>query len=280
MKGREFEFRRKDDYKDEVIAWIKCLKERHEDILFIPNTDCIKSYYKGLVLYEKITDRCRNLVRRCSDKPLDEAIKVVGEGMPRDKERRTQQIIALNNMTFDKDRYSVCGFETTVSQKDVEISKKPEMDLVVINPSKKSMLLVEYKCKGESMLNGEQNIECHYNDYKTILDSAAIKQIKKEMIKSYILLCKINDINYNEKDFNADDYKVQIAFLFVDKVLDKDGNIESIITCDDYKKAMDMFNKLPQKDLKDVLYIRCETAEKVNLDQWENVKDSDLKKTI
>ena len=70
MKDREFEFRRKDDYKDEVIAWIKCLKERHEDILFIPNTDCIKGYYKGLVLYEKITDRCRNLVRRCSDKPL------------------------------------------------------------------------------------------------------------------------------------------------------------------------------------------------------------------
>ena len=68
MKDREFEFRRKDDYKDEVIAWIKCLKERHEDILFIPNTDCIKGYYKGLVLYEKITDRCRNLVRRCSDK--------------------------------------------------------------------------------------------------------------------------------------------------------------------------------------------------------------------
>ena len=68
MKDREFEFRRKDDYKDEVIAWIKCLKERHEDILFIPNTDCIKGYYKGLVLYEKITERCRKLVRRCSDK--------------------------------------------------------------------------------------------------------------------------------------------------------------------------------------------------------------------
>ena len=280
MKDREFEFRRKDDYKDEVIAWIKCLKERHEDILFIPNTDCIKGYYKGLVLYEKITDRCRNLVRRCSDKPLDEAIKVVGEGMPKDRERRTQQIIALNNMTFDKDRYSVCGFETTVSQKDVRIPKKPEIDLVIINPSIKSMLLVEYKCKGESMLYGEQNIECHYNDYKAILDSAVIKQIKKEMIKSYILLCKINDIKYDEKDFNADDYKVQIAFLFVDKVLDKDGNVESVITDDDYEHAMNMFNNLPQEDLKDVLYIRCETAEIVNLDQWKNVKNSDLKKTI
>lgn len=136
MKDREFVFRRKNDYKDDVIAWIKSLKKAR-GYSFIPNTDCIKSYYKGLVLYEKITDRCKNLVRRCSGMPLDEAIKVVGEGMPRDKERRTQQIIALNNMTFDKDRYSVCGFETTVSQKDVEISKKPEMDLVVINPSKK-----------------------------------------------------------------------------------------------------------------------------------------------
>ena len=43
---------------------------------------------------------------------------------------------------------------------------------------------------------------------------------------------------------------------------------------------MNMFNNLPQEDLKDVLYIRCETAEIVNLDQWKNVKNSDLKKTI
>ena len=91
---------------------------------------------------------------------------------------------------------------------------------------------------------------------------------------------KINDIKYDEKDFNADDYKVQIALLFVDKVLDKDGNVESVITDDDYEHAMNMFNNLPQEDLKDVLYIRCETAEIVNLDQWKNVKNSDLKKTI
>ena len=43
MKDREFVFRRKNDYKDDVIAWIKSLKKKHEDILFIPNTDCIKS---------------------------------------------------------------------------------------------------------------------------------------------------------------------------------------------------------------------------------------------
>ena len=75
-------------------------------------------------------------------------------------------------------------------------------------------------------------------------------------------------------------WKYQAGFLFVDRVLDKSGNIESEITFDDYIDAMKIFKQLPPNELEKVLYIRCETAEKVNLDQWENVKDSDLKKTI
>jgi hypothetical protein len=43
---------------------------------------------------------------------------------------------------------------------------------------------------------------------------------------------------------------------------------------------MKIFKQLPPNELEKVLYIRCETAEIVNLDQWKNVKNSDLKKTI
>lgn len=285
MSDSKFAFRRKDDYHDEIIKWIKNLKqnESHKDILFIPNEKCIKGYYKGLVLYEKITDRCRKLVQRCSKMQLDEAMEKVSRGMPRDKERRTQQIIALKNMSYDNNRYSVCGFETTVSQKDVQIPDKkgnPEMDLVVINPHEKTMLLVEYKCKGESMLNGNQDIEHHYQDYKKILDSDAICTIKSEMIKSYKLLCRIHDKKIKDEDFNPDDYEVQIAFLFVDKVLDKNGNIESEITIDNYKDAMIIFNQLPSDELEKVLYIRCETADEVILDNWKPIANSGLKKTM
>ena len=283
MSEKKFEFKRKNNYQDKVIGWIKSKLQSHNDILFIPNEECIKGYYKGLVLFEKITDRCQNLVKRCSKMNLDEAVNEVGCGMPRDRERRTQQIIALNNMSFDNSRYSVCGFETTVSQNDVQIPGKkgnPEMDLVVINPSGKKMLLVEYKCKGASMLKGRQNIKYHYKDYKKILDSAVISTIKSEMIKSYKLLCRIHDKRIKDEDFNPDDYEVQIAFLFVDRVLDRYGNIESEITFNDYKDAMKIFNQLPPDELEKVLYIRCETTDEVILDNWKPVANSGLKKTI
>jgi len=283
MSGKIIEFKRKNNYQDEVIDWIKCKRQSHSEILFIPNENCIKGYYKGLVLFEKITDRCQNLVQRCSKMSLDEAVNELGHGMPRDRERRTQQIIALNNMTFDNSRYSVCGFETTVSQNDVKIPGKkgnPEMDLVVINPSKKKMLLIEYKCKGPSMLKGRQNIKCNYIDYKKILDSDAICTIKSEMLKSYKLLCRIRGKNIKDEDFNPDDYEVQIAFLFVDRVLDKYGNIESEITFDDYIDAMKIFKQLQPDELEKVLYIRCETADEVILDNWKPIANSGLKKTI
>ena len=130
------------------------------------------------------------------------------------------------------------------------------------------------------MLKGKQNIKCNYIDYKKILDSDAICTIKAEMLKSYKLLCRIRGKKIKDEDFNPDDYEVQIAFLFVDRVLDKDGNIESEITFDDYKDAMKIFNKLPSDELEKVLYIRCETADKVILDNWKPVANSGLKRTF
>ena len=277
------DFKRKDDYNDKTIKRIKDISEKHNDILFVPNKDCVKGYYNGLVVFEKITDQCENLVKRSPyadwDKHQDEILHEIEKGMPRDRERKTQQIIAQNNMTFAENDYSVCGFETVISTNDLHIEGKnggPEIDLVAIRPDKGSILLIEYKCKGSSMLNGNQNIERHYEDYRAILHSEVMDSIKAEMLKAYKLLCRLHGVKAQERLLTPDGYKAQIAFLFVDKVYDKDGNIESEITDDDYSDAWDL---IESKDLSDILYIRCHEPKDVVLNSWKPLAHSGLKMT-
>lgn len=106
-------------------------------------------------------------------------IRLAGFGMKQVKERRSLQKIALYNMTFDDGKYSVCGWETVIPEKDALIPnrnkdserlfKTAEIDLVVVNPSKKEMILMEYKCNGKTMLKGNQSIRNHYDDYMKVL---------------------------------------------------------------------------------------------------------------
>ena len=277
------DFKRKDNYNDKTIKRIKDIRKKHKDILFMPNKDCVKGYYNGLVVFEKITDRCENLVKRSPyadwDKHQKEIRREIRNGMPRDKERKTQQMIAQNNMSFAENDYSVCGFETVISKKDLHIEGKkggPEIDLVAIRPDKKSILLIEYKCKGSSMLKGNQNIEKHYEDYCAILHSEVMDSIKAEMLKAYKLLCRLHGVKTQERLLSADGYKAQIAFLFVDKVYNKKGKIESEITEDDYSDAWDL---LETKDLSDILYIRCHEPKDVVLNTWKPLEHSGLKMT-
>ena len=141
---KEFVFKRKDNYSEKVLQRVRTIaafngdKGVGEGILFIPNKDCIKGYYKGLELFEKITDRCEKLNKRSPETVWDDhqdiILKVIGDGLHQDRERITQQIIALNNMTFSDDHYSVCGFETAISTLDVNVPGKkgaPEIDLAV-----------------------------------------------------------------------------------------------------------------------------------------------------
>jgi len=53
-----------------------------------------------------------------------------------------------------------------------------------------------------------------------------------------------------------------------------------IMIIDDYKDAMRIFKQLPSDELGKVLYIRCETADEVILDNWKPIANSGLKKTI
>lgn len=48
MSKKPFEFKRKNNYQNEVIDWIKNKWQSHSDILFIPNENCIMKIFKQL----------------------------------------------------------------------------------------------------------------------------------------------------------------------------------------------------------------------------------------
>ena len=82
----------------------------------------------------------------------------------------------------------------------------------------------------------------------------------------------------SDEEFDAKDYRTQIAFLFVDRVVDENGNVESCITEDDYSKAMVMFDNIGVNP-NEVLYLRFKTPEKVKLDNWRPIENSRLQLT-
>ena len=45
MSKKPFEFKRKNNYQNEVIDWIKNKWQSHSDILFIPNENCIMKIF-------------------------------------------------------------------------------------------------------------------------------------------------------------------------------------------------------------------------------------------
>ena len=65
---------------------------------------------------------------------------------------------------------------------------------------------------------------------------------------------------------------MNIAFLFVDRVIGIDGKEESCIKDSEYEVAMEILdNSVGEESLKDVLYIRSNDAECVRLNNWESV---------
>lgn len=168
--------------------------------------------------------------------------KRIARGMPVDKERMTSQKIAMDNMTFEEDKFSVCGWKTTLGEKDIRVPrpddenkyKKPEIDLVMVNPLKREMILVEYKCKGDSMIGKKQNIAQHGIDYMQILYSNHMSEIRDELLNAYNVYRKIKNMPELSKD-TYNEYKIKVGFLFVDKIIEE-GVVVSEITEDDYKK--------------------------------------------
>ena len=289
--NKPYEFIRKTDYKNEVLFEIKELWDKYDDLLIVPNDKCFKGYIKGITFIDKITESSFNLTNCNSEKQSDRRLnkKLFSDNyseytkefltkMPEDRERRTSQVIAIDNRKFEMGTFSVCGWETVISQNDVYIEGKngnPEIDMVIVKPSnvpsENRIIFVEYKCCGDSMLKGNQDLGNHYRDYKALIESDAINHIKKELLKSYELMYQIKHINNGAKiSLNPDDFKkVEIGFLFVDKV-DIDGR-KAEITKQQYDEAKKKFTYV--FDDKELLFSRAETVDKVNLNKWDKITD-------
>lgn len=300
-KTNEENFIRKDDYSDDTIkdvrALIKAGKGLKKYILAIPGTDGIICYYGGLPfvtindsgwnkfstdyddyftnreILNKIHSNYKKFLLDSGDKykNLSDVLDAINKGQPRDHERHTQQEIACNNLSFSKDKYSICGFETAFPKKYIPtISTKPEVDLVAFCPDEKRMILIEFKCR-YSALDGKHGIKEHFTDYKGIVELKKnnvdrYKCFINAMLKAYYLMSKL----YNEKDIhqeiNSDDIVVDIAFLLTGSTIRQNGGKGCIsVTVNSNRKVLFQkekglkgFNKgvywYWEKDFNDVIF--------------------------
>lgn len=326
-------FKRKDNYNDDLLKIANDFLEA--GILIVPNKDCLKGYYNGLVLINRLTERSFNLIgdekainnyidkdeikkndklknllsdfksiRKNKDfdfekkitsfkKNIEEWFEILNYGMPRDQERKTSQIIALNNMTFEDDKYSVCGWETTIGKNDSGVDVKPEIDLVVVNPSKKEMILVEYKCQKKTMLGQKQNIFAHWKDYMQICESKNMPEIKKQLLRAFNVHRRMKKLEPIPEEV-FEEFQVKVGFLFVDRTYDNNGKLVSFITDKDYYEGMRLLKsmllpsttkrqfknirqpfkvKFSMFDLKKTLYLRAKIADNLILNNWKKVED-------
>ena len=315
-------FRRKDNYNDDFLKKANDFLE--DGILIVPNKDCLKGYYNGLVLINRLAERSFNLIgdekainnyidkdeikkndklknllsdyksiRNNKDfvfekkitsfkKNIDEWFEILNYGMPSDQERKTSQIIALNNMTFEDDKYSVCGWETTIGKNDSGADVKPEIDLVLVNPSKKEMILVEYKCQKKTMLGQKQNIYAHWKNYMQICESKNMPEIKNQLLRAFNVYRRMKKLApIPEGEF--EEFQVKVGFLFVDRTYDNNGKLVSFITDKDYYEGMRLLrselrsirSKYSESDLKETLYIRAKTTDNLILDNWKKIADNE-----
>lgn len=315
-------FKRKDNYNDDLLKIANDFLEA--GILIVPNKDCLKGYYNGLVLINRLTERSFNLIgdekainnyidkdeikkndklknllsdfksiRKNKDfdfekkitsfkKNIEEWFEILNYGMPRDQERKTSPIIALNNMTFEDDKYSVCGWETTIGKNDSGADVKPEIDLVVVNPSKKEMILVEYKCQKKSMLGQKQNIFAHWKDYMQICESKNMPEIKKQILRAFNVYRRMKKLEPIPEEV-FEEFQIKVGFLFVDRTYDNNGELVSFITDKDYYEGMRLLrsklhsieSQFSESDLKETLYIRAKNTDNLILDNWKKIADNE-----
>lgn len=269
------EFRRNisvyDDDSDVVAAFLKL----NEDILAMPGTDALRLYYEGKPIssieggvWHKFRDSYDKYIRKQLDEDslfwsADENKKEyyfdpeiiagikrgISEGLSIDKERKSEQVIALNHQTFESDKYSVCDMETAIPKGDLKGTtrgegKQAEIDLVAICPEKKSILLIEYKCQQSAVTAGvreslkkwnvslvdkngkkkgeQKNIVAHFKDYLAILEACRNESFVQELIKSYNYLARLREGTEIEVEKGSPELQeyvknMQILFLFTNE---------------------------------------------------------------
>jgi len=265
-------FVRKDSYSDDVIndvkALIKAADKINRPIVVVPSVDCIICYYSGLPFayisengweqysdsYEKYIslqyDNYKETLLDSDDNwdNLRTVLDGIEKGLPNDYERHTEQMIVLNNSSFDKEKYSVCGIEAKVTDID---DGAPEVDMIVFCPNEKRMLIVEYKCKyGTLYPSRGHGIREHGDDYAKILKNDKSINFTKEMIKAYNVLCKIHDKEIINID--VDEVQLDIVFLLTGNTIrDVERGTEGNITLRANKGAMKVMREYRGKNFTD-----------------------------
>ena len=207
--------------------------------------------------------------------------------MPNDKERASQQVIALNNIREDissmDNSYFVCGFEAAIPEdyfKNKEDISKPEIDLIAVNIEKKEILLIEHKCQYGALLGKGKNIAKHCEDYLTILDDETLcNDIKTQMPNVYGLMRKIYMDGKNEEselELEFKEFEIKIAFLITKQPCKDKNNGEGNITPDGLKTAKDKLDGCIQDELKKhIKCLICDKPENCRLENWKNFDEWD-----
>ncbi|MCR4896423.1 MAG: hypothetical protein K5891_06565 [Lachnospiraceae bacterium] len=144
----------------------------------------------------------------------------IREGLKRDKERKSEQVIALRHQTFLPGDYSICDMEAAIPKGDLKGTtrgegKQAEIDLIAICPEKKSILLIEYKCQDKAVTGGledslkgwnvrpknskgeetaeKKNVAAHFKDYLAALEACGNQDFVRVLIREYNYLAALRN---------------------------------------------------------------------------------------
>lgn len=304
---------------DDVKKDVKDFLDANEKIVAIPGTECLWFYYDGKPIgsvkkgqWKKFSSSYNDAVR---EKGLTEdffkkqydrrdyylnpsLVKIIKDAFV-DKfknqiERKSQQVIVLNHQSFEPDKFSICGMETTIPEKDLERTtrgngKQVEIDMVAIRPAKQEILLIEYKCT-KAATTGDiknsletwnkdkvnKNIAEHFKDYLAIMEACKTcknKQFVCEIINAYNCLASLRDKETSIKLEDADKYvdNMKIVFLFTDRKDDESTKEE--LTTKLYKNVIEYITKLEtnyKTRLEEVYKDKCDEKIKDYIDNFDN----------
>lgn len=330
-------FIRLDNYDGKALEAARKIRKKCEELnkptLVIPSTDSLIFYYQGKLFlsidqngnwkkkfetkyyrkhFEEYGEIGEHILKCLEEKPedieqiyednLDIILDCIAKGLPQDKERASQQIIALNNIRKNissmDNSYFVCGFEAAIPEDYFSDNKKPEIDLIAVNIEKKEILLIEYKCQRGALLDEgdkKRNIAKHCEDYLTILDDETLcNDIKTQMRNAYRLMRKIYmDDKHEESELKLEfkEFEIKIAFLITTQPCEERNNNEKEnITLNALKTAKSKLDKCIEdyakkresdKDEKELAQVQEELKKRIKclihkepedcpLEGWEN----------
>lgn len=215
------------------------------DTSWTPFSNSYVKHFKSQKTGESIRDKSnKDKLESNYTTHKDEILYAIGKGLSRDKERCSEQYIAQHAMCdFKNDGYVICGMETCIPNISGEI------DMVAINPKKKKILLIEYKCQYGALITSKANIKKHYEDYNNILE--LIKNEDKSnnfitgILNAYEVMCKLYNAPCCRNKLKADDFSVEIVFLITNCPYHEKNNRKGNLGKSSYKRAQELLKDVP-----------------------------------